>query len=370
MTSFEVFVIAWVGVALLAVGYLASGPFGHFGRRRRARFDRVLDDLAVLLFEHDDEASLAAARIAHAPPKLLIEAVQSLALQLSGQPVDRMRRLFRSSGLERRVMRLAIDRRWRRRVQAAQLHYLVRHPEFDRRALLHDPHPLVRLRACESLTTDQTADHLADLMMRLDDVEHPVRESAQRVLLAAGPVAVPAVAEALSAGGERGRSALVVAAHLSDTTLLPMLSEYVDHEDPFVRGLVATAFGSSPPADAVGPLRLLLVDRDASVREAALGALARLGAHDVVPDVMARLADPEWAVRRAAAQVLTELGPAGMLALRLQLRHEDRYARDMARQTLDAAAAHGAAGIVPGPVGHVELEEFRQLESVVAGARS
>ena len=368
MTSFEVFVIAWVSVAVLAVGYLVSGPFGQFGRRRRARFDRVLDDLAVLLFEHDDEASLAAARVSHAPPKLLIEAVQSLALQLSGQPVDRMRRLFRSSGLERRVMRLAIDRRWRRRVQAAQLHYLVRHPEFDRRALLHDPHPLVRLRACESLTVDQTADHLDDLMMRLDDPEPPVRESAQRALLAGGPVSVPALANALSAGGERGRSALVVAAHLSDTALLPMLVEYVDHEDPVVRGLVATAFGSSPPADAAAPLRVLLVDTDASVREAALRAIAANGAHDIVPDVMGCLADPEWAVRRSAAQVLVELGPAGMLALRLQLRHEDRYARDMARQTLDAAAAHGGAGIAPGPVGHAELEEFRALEADVMGA--
>jgi hypothetical protein len=51
------------------------------------------------------------------------------------------------------------------------------------------------------------------------------------------------------------------------------------------------------------------------------------------------LSDPSWSVRRAAGRALDALGAAGHVVLRSHLFDEDRYARDMARQILDAAAA-------------------------------
>ena len=48
-----------------------------------------------------------------------------------------------------------------------------------------------------------------------------------------------------------------------------------------------------------------------------------------------RLSDPAWGVRRNAALALRVLGPAGELLLGRALRDDDRFARDIARQTLD-----------------------------------
>jgi HEAT repeat protein len=82
-----------------------------------------------------------------------------------------------------------------------------------------------------------------------------------------------------------------------------------------------------------------LEDPAEQVRAAAALALGRLGHWPAAPALAARLSDPSWEVRRNAALALRVLGPAGELLLGRALRDEDRFARDMARQTLDLPEA-------------------------------
>jgi HEAT repeat protein len=78
-----------------------------------------------------------------------------------------------------------------------------------------------------------------------------------------------------------------------------------------------------------------LADPAAEVRAAAAVAIGRLGHWPAAPELAARLSDESWLVRRNAALALRSLGPTGELLLGRALREDDRFARDIARQTLD-----------------------------------
>ena len=63
--------------------------------------------------------------------------------------------------------------------------------------------------------------------------------------------------------------------------------------------------------------------------------LGRIGHWPAAPALAKRLQDPAWLVRRNAALALRSLGAPGELLLGRALREDDRFARDIARQTLD-----------------------------------
>lgn len=160
---------------------------------------------------------------------------------------------------------------------------------------------------------------------------------------------------------------VVVLAEESATSLIAVLLQHDRPRAPTVRAAI----------DGIGRLKLLifaeevvpfLTHADDEVRGAALRAVSRLGflpeaSHGVViaaltdevdfirihattaarllPQTQAlslisdRLGDRSWWVRRAAADALVGLGPAGLAQLgRAAREHADRFARDMAEQAL------------------------------------
>ncbi len=347
MSRFELFAVAWALVGILVVLYLVSGLLTDVATKLLdRRRERVLKVIGVVLFEHDHDAEAVHEDVADLPRRMLLRVLQNLAVDLDGDAQQRVRQLVRTTGLERFIRRRSRARRWRLRVQAAQLHHLVSSPDFDRRRLLEDRHPLVRARAAEALTSSQAAAHLDVLMPMLAADDAVVRMAAQQAILNAGSDAVPLLIEQLALGAIDSLAALEVVANLPDSRFIPLLADHAASNDDRTRTLTAKALGNGGSA-SVSLLREMLSDHNATVRATAIDSLSRLDAVASVNAIGACLADRSFAVRRAAGEALDALGSAGRLVLRRHLEHPDRFAADMARQVLDSASARLGVNLLP-----------------------
>jgi HEAT repeat protein len=81
-------------------------------------------------------------------------------------------------------------------------------------------------------------------------------------------------------------------------------------------------------------LERALRDEEWPLRAQAAKALGRIAVKRAVPALEAVLDDPAWWVRANAAEALRQLGDPGRAALERTLDHQDRYARDRAREAL------------------------------------
>jgi hypothetical protein len=324
-----------------AVGYVAFGAL-HDARVRRInrRADRARRALALVLFEDEETAATVFNDLRAVPRSLLLDIMQNVAVDLGGAAYDRLRAVVLDAHLARRIRRLGRRRAWRKRVQAAHLEHLLPDDDPNRTRLLHDPHPLVRARAAECMQREDVVARIATLLELLDDSVRVVQVGAQQALLRGDARIAEALCEYLWSGSRRGSSiALEVAASLPDPRYGPVIVHHASDPDPQRRAMVARALGSGATLESLDTLVLLLDDDDAVVRAAAASAVASLHATELVTRLGAMLSDASWMVRRAAGRALDALGPSGAVVLRAHLFDDDRYARDMARQILDAAAA-------------------------------
>ncbi|MCB0995259.1 MAG: HEAT repeat domain-containing protein, partial [Acidimicrobiales bacterium] len=137
--------------------------------------------------------------------------------------------------------------------------------------------------------------------------------------------------------------ALEVAANLPEPELLRSFARHAVSDDPLRRRMVASALGSGCSTDCDRLLAGLLDDADETVRTAAAEAAGRVAAESLATTLGRCLGDSSWNVRREAGQALEHLGAVGTLVLRSHLRDPDLFARDMARQSLDAISARRAS---------------------------
>ncbi len=362
---FQLFLAAWALFAVLVVGYLGYGSLADVGRfiiARRRR--RTLSMLSVLLFESDREASAAYDAAGRVPRRVLLDVIQTLAVDLSGQANDRLRELTRVSGLQQFIVKRSRSRRWRMRIQAAQLQYLVVDPNFDRAALLADPHPLVRARAVESLDDTQGEEFLDLLLALLADSSVAVRLAAQQKILDVGTPAVPALQHHMRHCDQRLIEVLELAANLADPRLVETLDEHASAPDASMREMTAVALGNGV-ARLVAPILLRLMNDDSpAVRAAAVVSLGAVGDLASVTEIGRHLSDRSWAVRRACGVSLDRMGSAGRMVLRQHLSDPDPFARDMARQVLDSAAQRGLPGPSPLIDPLHEIDESELADSI------
>ncbi len=341
--NFVAFLIAWGLVGFTIVAYLVHGAYldlsGALNRRRRRR---ILDDFGVLLFDSNEEAARVHHRLTSAKKNVLLDVIQRVAIDVNGEAEDRLQQLVRTCGLERLIRRRSRSRRWRRRVQAAQLHYLVTHPDFDRARLLNDKHSLVRSRSIETLTGEQAEEHVELVASRLSDPVMSVRLSAKNALLRAGSFAIEPLLLLLAEGGPFVGEAMDVATDLPDNRLVVALQEYATSSEAAHRQMAARALGTGTGIGATETLHQLLADPDADVRTSAIVALQRLDSFESVVAIGRAMSDKSFMARRAAGHALDELGPAGQLVLRRTLKSSDPFARDMARQVLDGSLSASA----------------------------
>lgn len=105
------------------------------------------------------------------------------------------------------------------------------------------------------------------------------------------------------------REAIIALNHLKDKQAVVALAHLMDDSDAGVRRVAAIALGNTrhPGPEVVGPLRKCLADRDPSVREASVKALANVHAAEALEAVTELLADSHENVQRAAAQAVIAL---------------------------------------------------------------
>ncbi len=359
----QMFVVAWSLSLLMFFFYVATGWLTDVRKAIVAKQEaKVLEVLSVLLFENDEEAKQVHNKASALPTPALLRVIQTLAVDLDGQARARLQQLVRTNGLEKSIRRRATARRWRMRVQAAQLQYLVTHPDHDRSKLLNDKHSLVRARAAESLTPNQAAAHVEELLELLDDEAIVVRIAAQDAVLTAGSRAVPALLERLERGEANALQALQVAANLPDARLTSALDDYARSDDIERRRLSAQALGHGGGTATAQILERLAVDDDAEVRVAAIKSLAVTRSQRSAAVVGRALRDRSWLVRRAAGLALDDLGAPGHMLLRRHLHDDDPFARDMARQILDSIAARTGLSIVPALDNPLDLADSGLIE--------
>lgn len=345
---FQIFLAAWGLVGLFVFGYVAYGSAADLGRKLlEDRRRRTLAALSVLLFEADDDAAAVHQAVGRLPNRVLIDVIQSLAIDLQGQAKERLLELTRVSGLQRSIIRRVSSRRWRLRVQGAQLQYLVVDPSFDRSILLKDRHALVRARSAESLSDAQGEQFLDLLLEMLGDPAIVVRLAAQQKILDIGTPAVPALQRHLRTNRQHLVEVLELAANLADPRLVKTLEEHAASRNASLRAMTATALGHGVGRLATPILLRLANDEDADVRTAALTSLGLVGDLGSVTEVGSHLSDGAWSVRRSSGVALDQMGSAGRMVLRQNLSNADPFARDMARQVLDSASQRGLPGPPP-----------------------
>jgi HEAT repeats len=335
--------VAGATVSCLIVVLLVTVAAVHAGRgRRQARDDRRRRELTPsvhALLDDDPTDAGPALALADAPAEL-DEVVLELLPQLRGTDRQLLRDLLAERGVvARAVTDLGARRAWRRG------------------------------RAVALLGSAAGAQHIPEMAARLQDRSLEVRCAAARALGKAGdPAAVGYLLDALSGAQALPHGVAGMALLDLGTTALPLLRDALIDDDPGVRSLAAEIVGVHGDIAAAPALEGLLRDpeEDGPVREAAAGALGRIGSPtsteplaraltespatrlqrmsaealgrigDPVAAVplLAGMASPDTAVRAACADALARLGREGRTWLE-EVATGSGAAADVARAALD-----------------------------------
>ncbi len=136
-------------------------------------------------------------------------------------------------------------------------------------------------------------------------------------------------------------------------------------DDPIVRSAAASAVAELKPAGAVEALTAALAlsrdDKPNDARVSILAALVAFGADAATASLDAALADPDWAVRLRARQLVAELGPSRDVSAAIR----------PAPSRLDSAAYASPEIVAPSVSTHVYLETDKgtvQIELAVLDA--
>jgi HEAT repeat protein len=214
-------------------------------------------------------------------------------------------------------------------------------------AAMGDPEPVVRVAAArasartlarieEPLARDHAA---AEVVAAMERSRLPVGVVEEVLLLAedAASSLIGALLLRQDAPIPSIRAALDGIARQQLITFGEETARFLDHADPEVRAAALRAIGRIGLLLSTAHSRVLeaLEDDVDFVRIHAAGAARLLPGAQARAVLSKRLGDRSWWVRRAAADALGTLGPAGLGELGQAARsHPDRYARDMAAQTL------------------------------------
>lgn len=324
------------GVLAVVVGGLLGRAATAGLRRRREHPARTAASRALAAAIDGgvdiDEATVALLRLR---PDSRIALVAQFAEVVVGNGRATLQTIAARVGIVDRAHGWARSRRWSGRLRGARLLSLLGTGDETMRSLLFDRHPEVRSQAAESaaLRGDQDAIPALVAMLGADGI---CGHAAKDALIRIGRPAAPRLKSCLREGdGQALEAALEVAAALADPVLLQPALGITRNGNPALRQRAAAVLAGLGGPTAVDALHELLADPDPATRAAAAEGLGRLGQWRLAADLGSLLHDPAWAVRRAAALALRTLGAPGVLLLRRARQDPDRFARDIARQTLE-----------------------------------
>jgi HEAT repeat protein len=176
--------------------------------------------------------------------------------------------------------------------------------------------PLLRLACARALAELGAVDELPEIMGALAGAGAEPGDVVE-ILLAFGPQGVPFLTEMLVAGSSsERRSAAVALAHIAPHQVLPELIRTLDDPDDELVAAAARALGQIGDAKATPVLiALLRGGRAWFVRVAAATALGALEDPAAAPALVEALDAEEWDLRNAAARSLVALDSAGLDAV-------------------------------------------------------
>ena len=340
ITQAVLFQVLFLEVTVLTCGVALL--FGHalwlhwHERRTQPMLSGARVALVAALTSHRAPRLANLPAIRHLPINLQVQVVADLAHSLNGEQRQWLVTLADDMGLRSFAETKCRGRAWWRRLQGARLLTLIGGSEETMRALLSDPHPLVRMQAIEWAADHPSLELISRLLDLLSTDRSLCRFAVPDALLRIGrPVVVPLARYLTEDHRGHLESALAVATGLAEPRLLAPALRLCRHESPGVRGGAANLLGATGGPEAVEALIGLLSDPEATVRANAARSLGNLEHWPAGRFLAPLLRDRAWIVRREAALALRAMGAPGILMLRRALSDADAFAADMARQVLD-----------------------------------
>jgi HEAT repeat protein len=179
------------------------------------------------------------------------------------------------------------------------------------------------------------------LVSQLRDPGWVESQSAAKQLVALGEAAVPTLIGELTypTSDVRRRAAQALGQIGDKRAVEPLLHVLAQDQDGVVRWVAALALGELAEESAIPALVNALTDEDWNAASAAGKALVRIGKPAVGP-LIERLLDPDYRVRRHAAQALSEIADSrATQPLIAALEDEDSWVRFSAAEGLGAIGA-------------------------------
>jgi HEAT repeat protein len=236
-----------------------------------------------------------------------------------GPAQARLADLFEHRGVTAQAIRDTRRRRPGFRAQAAEILGQLRNrpavPELCR--LLRDRNSDVRQVATRALGRIEDPAAVLPLMETLGSDRPVPKHITAQAVSRLEPSAVPALAAAVDHVDAGVREVAIETLGMAGgyTAVPGIIRALLDDDVTDVRVRAARALGTLEMPSAVEPLLEATHDGEPAVREAAVEALAGLGAAAVVPRMRELLNDPAYRVARAAARSLLALGQPGRKAL-------------------------------------------------------
>ncbi|HYM80580.1 MAG TPA: HEAT repeat domain-containing protein [Candidatus Limnocylindria bacterium] len=333
-----------VFLAVIAAGMYAVRAHARRERRHTRRRLSVLTSTFSAFF--DDRASAEDLRraVRDADEGAFWSALEGISHRLSRKEWLRLSSVLernRFSGLERRALR--DDSPWRRALAARRLGLLRSKPARRalRRALVRGPE-LVTLAAAQSLARFGDRAALRWLLEHSGALARRTPPALIALLRSFGRNALPDLAASLGRDVANPNLERAIVETLGRARYRPARSA-IEHRlgaaELDVRVCATRALGELQAIESATSLLVALKDDAWQVRAQAARALGRASAPVAIVALTARLSDPSWWVRRHAAYALAALGHEGRTALnQVAATSPDPYARDMAREALDATS--------------------------------
>jgi hypothetical protein len=335
--------VALVLAALLLAALVLLVAHGTWRAASEARWRRPLAQARTALARTADRLEPAPEdlrALRRLPADRRLDLFAELAQSVAGAPRSALAETAAELGVIERAERWCVSRWWRRRLRGARLLTTLGGGEDAVPPLLSDPRPEVRAQAAEWAAGHGSPDTVRRLATMLGDPLGLARFTVMDSLIRLGAAAVEPLRDTIAgAEGAAAVAALRVGAAIGDPRLAPGARERRADPEPEVRAWAVRLAGAVGGDENAAAVVERLSDPADEVRAAAAIALGRLGHWPAAPGLAALLGDRSWEVRRNAALALRVVGPAGELLLGRALREEDRFARDIARQTLDLPEA-------------------------------
>ncbi len=178
-----------------------------------------------------------------------------------------------------------------------------------------DKNEEVRLLAAGALKRIKDPAGIGPLIKALKEPMKWLPARIAEVLVALGPLAVPALLAALHDPDPEYKSYIIeILGEIGDRGCLSRLVEVMQDENAAVRVKAVAAMGNFG-GDVVEPLLAALMDSDKKVRSQTVLALRRIADPAAAAGLAGATGDPDKFVRTNAVEALGRLGDAGMAAL-------------------------------------------------------